>query len=303
MSQTTQSPIPVILDTDIGSDIDDTWALAMLLRSPELDVRLIVSSTGDTTYRAKIVCKLLEVAGRTDIPVAIGLPEEENEDTPPKQAAWVADYDLSQYPGILHTNGIAALISALQSATEPTTLICIGPLTNILSVLKQSPSVASNTRFVGMHGSIAKNYNGQIGAIPEYNVRHDIRACQAVFAAPWREMLITPLDTCGMVLLRDAQYQAIAQSSDPLLKAVLENYHIWNGGPAKQSSILFDTVAIHLAYSTAFLRVEELSIRITDDGYTILDDEGRPTQIAIDWNDLDGFENALMQRLTLETHI
>lgn len=35
--------IPVVLDTDLGSDIDDTWALAMLLRSPELDVKLILT--------------------------------------------------------------------------------------------------------------------------------------------------------------------------------------------------------------------------------------------------------------------
>lgn len=300
MSQTTQSPIPVILDTDIGSDIDDTWALAMLLRSPELDVKLIVSSTGDTTYRAKIVCKLLEVAGRTDIPVAIGIPEEEDEDTQKKQADWVTDYDLSRYPGILHTNGVPALTNTLQNTTEPTTLICIGPLTNIPPVLEQAPYVARNTRFVGMHGSVAKNYNGQMGAIPEYNVRHDIKACQAVFAAPWREMIITPLDTCGRVMLRDAKYQAIAESSDPLLKAVIENYHIWNDGPAKQSSILFDTVAIHLAYSRAFLRVEELGVRITDDGYTVLDHAVRSMQVAIDWHDLDGFEDALVQRLTVK---
>ena len=48
-------PIPVILDTDIGDDIDDTWALAMLLKSPELDLKLVVSDTADTVHRAKIV--------------------------------------------------------------------------------------------------------------------------------------------------------------------------------------------------------------------------------------------------------
>ena len=50
--------IPVILDTDIGGDIDDTWALAMLLKSPELDVRLVVSDTGDTTYRSRIIARI-----------------------------------------------------------------------------------------------------------------------------------------------------------------------------------------------------------------------------------------------------
>jgi inosine-uridine nucleoside N-ribohydrolase len=52
--KTSSRPIPVILDTDIGTDIDDTWALAMLLRSPELDVRLVVSDTDNTDYRAAV---------------------------------------------------------------------------------------------------------------------------------------------------------------------------------------------------------------------------------------------------------
>jgi len=49
-----RQPIPVVLDTDIGTDIDDTWALAFLLRCPELDVRLITTATGDTFDRARL---------------------------------------------------------------------------------------------------------------------------------------------------------------------------------------------------------------------------------------------------------
>ncbi|MBC8270504.1 MAG: nucleoside hydrolase, partial [Gammaproteobacteria bacterium] len=51
---------PVILDTDIGFDVDDVWALAFLLRCPELDIKLITTDTGDTHYSAKIVAKLLQ---------------------------------------------------------------------------------------------------------------------------------------------------------------------------------------------------------------------------------------------------
>ena len=64
---------PVILDTDIGFDVDDVWALAFLLRCPELDIKLITTDTGDTHYSAKIVAKLLQIAGRTDIPIGIGI--------------------------------------------------------------------------------------------------------------------------------------------------------------------------------------------------------------------------------------
>ncbi len=55
-------PIPVVLDTDIGTDIDDTWALAQVLRSPELDLKLVLTETGDARYRAAIAAKILEAA-------------------------------------------------------------------------------------------------------------------------------------------------------------------------------------------------------------------------------------------------
>ena len=63
---------PVILDTDIGDDIDDTWALAMLLRSPELDPKLITTTYGKAEYRAKLIAKFLSTVGRTDIAVGLG---------------------------------------------------------------------------------------------------------------------------------------------------------------------------------------------------------------------------------------
>ena len=66
--------IPVILDTDIGNDVDDVWALVMLLKSPEVDIRLITTGTNNTIYRARLVAKLLEIAERTDIPIGVGIP-------------------------------------------------------------------------------------------------------------------------------------------------------------------------------------------------------------------------------------
>ena len=93
----TYMKIPVILDTDIGTDIDDTWALAMMLNSPELDIKLITSATLDTYERAKIIARILEIAGWTDIPIGIGIKKDEK---PLPQSPWVADYDLNSYPGI-----------------------------------------------------------------------------------------------------------------------------------------------------------------------------------------------------------
>src|SRR5438045_9744194 len=99
--------VPVILDTDIGDDIDDTWALAFLLRSPEVDLKLVVGDYGKPEYRARLLAKLLQVARRTDVPVGIGM--ETGSSGEGGQAAWVKGYDLTYYPGKVRQHGVQAI--------------------------------------------------------------------------------------------------------------------------------------------------------------------------------------------------
>ncbi len=289
--------IPVILDTDIGDDIDDTWALALLLKSPELDLRLVVSETGDTTYRARIICRLLEIAGRAEVPVGVGLnqgprPGGEN------QGAWVRDYPLDRFPGKVREDGVGALIETVMGSPEPVTLICIGPVPNIAEALRREPRLAGKCRLVGMHGSVRRGYNGAPPPSAECNVVTDAKSCRAMFEAPWRERVITPLDSCGRVLLKGEKYRAVCRSADPLTRAVIENYRIWlKGKPDEQSSVLFDTVAVYLAFAEDLLVMENLGIRVTDDGFTRIDDAAPRVRVATDWKDLEAFEDFLVRRL------
>ncbi len=297
--------IPVILDTDIGYDCDDTWALVMLLKSPELDVKLITTETGNTTYCAKIVAKILEIAKRTDIPIGIGIdftPRKEYE----RQAPWVEGYDFSNYSGIVHKNGVNAIVDTIMKSQEPITLICIGPVPNINRALEIEPKISNKTRFVGMFGSIrhAYGYKDSKTIVPEYNVKEYIKECQKVFNALWLDMVITPLDTCGLVRLTGKKYKAVHNCNEPLIKALLENYRIWaknkkeeKFNPEIHSSILFDTVAIYLAFSDELLAMEKIGIRITDDGYTIPDKNARPINCAMKWKNLPAFEDFLSKRL------
>jgi inosine-uridine nucleoside N-ribohydrolase len=290
--------IPVILDTDIGDDIDDTWALALLLKSPEVDIKLVVADRGNTVYRAKIIAKLLQLAGRTDVPVGVGVRENEKEDG--RQAAWVADYDLARYPGKVHQDGVAALIDTIMRAPQPITLICIGPVPNIRAALERQPEIARRARFVGMHGSVRKGYDGGAEPSKEWNVVADAKAAQRAFTAEW-PMLITPLDTCGIVRLRGDKFRRVAECSDPVTKAVIENYRIWGKAGEKRleaSSVLYDTVAIYLSFSTDLVNVERLPIRVTDDGFTRIDPQGKQIDCAMSWKDLGAFEDFLVTRLT-----
>ncbi|NOY80250.1 MAG: nucleoside hydrolase [Kiritimatiellaeota bacterium] len=295
------NPVPVILDTDIGGDIDDTWALAMMLKSPELDVKLVVSDSGDTTYRAKIIARMLEAAGRTDIPVGVGTAHDTYRQYP--QQPWVADYDLAAFPGTVHGDGVGALIETIMESPEPVTLVCIGPVPNIGEALDREPRIAEKARFVGMHGSVFKGYGGAPQISAECNVLNHTSACQKAFTAPW-DMTITPVDTCGLVVLQGEKYRKVRECSDPAVRAVMENYRIWLGhtGNAAQfevrSSTLFDTVAIYLAFSEELLEMRELGIRVTDDGYTVVDANAKHMRVAVDWKNLAAFEDFLVERLT-----
>jgi inosine-uridine nucleoside N-ribohydrolase len=118
-------------------------------------------------------------------------------------------------------------------------------------------------------------------------------------------MTITPLDTCGIVKLKGAKYKQVFESDEPLARAVIENYRAWTKSQGQEeaqvntaSSTLYDTVGVYLAISTELVRMERLPIRVTDDGYTAIDDKGKTVNCATEWKDLDAFEDFLASRLT-----
>lgn len=295
--------IPVILDTDIGDDIDDTWALGLLLKSPELDLKLAVGDHGKVIYRAKLLAKFLETAGRGDIPVGLGLDVNASGTGP--QNAWVQDYRLNSYQGRIYPDGVRAMIDLIMASPEPVTLIAIGPLPNVREALRREPRIAQKTRFVGMHGSVRVGYGASKTIVAEYNVQQDAKACRDALSAPW-PVTITPLDTCGLVALDGAYYQRLVQSKDPIASAIIANYLLWSQAQAKpgqpasppdKSSILFDTVAVFLAFDTRWLTLEEIPILVTDDGMTKIDPAGKPLRVATRWTNLDAYRQFLTDRL------
>ena len=314
-SSSQNKKISVIFDTDICDDIDDTWALALLLQSPEFDVKLVTTEVGNTRSKAKTVAKFLETVGRADIPVGTGVQQHEGHH---RQDAWASDYDLSSYPGKIHEDGVQALIDTIMKSRGPIKVIAVGPLPNIGAALQREPRIAQKAEFVGMHGSVYRGYGGSSQVSAEYNVRADAKAAQKVFTAPWK-MIITPLDTCGIVQLRDDKYKTVLNRNSALTRALMENYRAWykqgilndnknlceaelnkrvNQKTNSSSTTLFDTVGIYLAMSTELVKIENLGIKVTDDGYTRIDENAKLIDCATEWKDLGAFEDFLIERLT-----
>lgn len=305
---------PVILDTDICDDIDDTWAISTMLQSPELDCKLITTAVGNTELKAKVVAQFLQRVGRADIPVGIGIKQG---DGAHRQTAWARDYDLASYPGTVHKDGVQALIDTIMKSPTRITLIAIGPLPNVAEALKREPRIAEKADFIGMHGSVYIGYGAGSKPDAEYNVKADVGAAKRVFTAPWA-MTITPLDTCGLVDLQGEKYQKVLKRNNAITSNLLQNYYAWYKDglrPRKEldeanlsrlandklnhsSTTLFDTVAIYLAVSRDLAEMQELPLRISDDGFTRVENGGKTVNCAVKWKDKDGYENWLVERLT-----
>ena len=293
--------IPVILDTDIGLDIDDTYALGFLLKCPEFDIKLITTSSDNTPLKAKLVAKFLERVGRTDIPIGIGPQENRKKGW---LYPWIKDYELLRYPGKVHENGMEVLCSTIMNSPEQLTVIAIGPLGTVAGALKMNPNITENSRFIGMHGSIRIGYRGSNSPCREFNVKRNIEACRDVFQAPW-EKTITPLDTCGNIVLSGALFERFLKCDNLVVRSIKENYEIWKKkiipklllAKKNETSILFDTVAIYLGFSEELLNIEELKIEITDRGLTKISEKGNLVRCATSWKDVQAFKNLLVNRL------
>ena len=300
------APHPTILITDIGTDIDDTWALALALRSPELDLKLVLVDPADTPYRAAVAAKFLEASRRSDVPIAIGDNTGGKGDDMKTLTPWIQGYDLRHYPGKVYEDGVSALISTITASAGPVTIVSIGPVHSLALALERSPGIASKCRLVGMYGSFDRGYGGGPPSA-ETNVRVAPAALRVVLAAPWRDILLTPLDTCGLVELTGERYHSVwCDTNDSMVRALIESYCIFAPRQnwmkcdffAERSTTLFDCAAVYLACSETWVTTEVLRFDVTNDGYTRRTADGRfQARVAMRWRNLDGLEELIKSRL------
>ena len=138
----------MIIDTDIGDDIDDAFALALALRSPELHILGVTTTFGDTELRARLLDRYLAAVGRSDIPVAAG-PETKT-DNVMTQAAYAR-----QAPDKKHADGVEFLLDQIHRHPGEITLIAIGPLCTVQAAIERDPATFRKLkRVVMMGGSI-----------------------------------------------------------------------------------------------------------------------------------------------------
>jgi inosine-uridine nucleoside N-ribohydrolase len=298
--------IPIILDTDIGSDIDDIWALALLLGLKEkMDVRLVSVCFGNTLYRGALAARFLECAGRTDIPIAIGENMGECEEA---QARWLDGYRIDDYKGNVCWCAAEAICNTIMASEETVTVISIGPAANLAAALDLCPEIMYKSRIIGMYGSIFKGYFGAESPCPECNAVLDMAALGRVISSGW-DFTMIPLDACGSFRLSGRDYQEVKNSKALLPQLVMQNYEIWDkdytGGAMKgdismESSILYDIPPVLYAMDEESFICRKIPVEVAEGGCTKISDSGTMITAALGMKDEDRMQRLAADMLARE---
>jgi inosine-uridine nucleoside N-ribohydrolase len=271
----------IVLDTDIGTDIDDAWALGYVLKSPSLDLLGVTVADGDTAQRARLTCKLLARLGRTDVPVAVGrrtpaVPTDRID----YQFAWAED---SQEYAPIATPAVQFLADIIHKNPNQITLVAIGPLHNIGDLVRRHPDVIPMVkRIVLMSGSIGASYYGP-EAVAEWNVKLAISEAQAVYAASW-PLTIVPLDSTSYVRLEDQERERVRNARTPLTTALETLLRLWTDQSTARMT-LHDQLALAEAQEPGrfFGRCDPLPLVVSADGFTRVDrDSGHPVRVCLE---------------------
>jgi inosine-uridine nucleoside N-ribohydrolase len=297
-SQTAAAPQLVIIDTDIGDDIDDAFALALALRSPELRILGVTTTFGNTDLRACLLDRYLAAVGRSDIPVAAG-PATEN-DNVFTQAAYAREAVEKK-----HADGADFILRLIRQHPGEITLIGIGPLFTIQTAIERDPATFRRLkRVVIMGGSIYRGY-GLDGsgkpkpAEPEWNINRDPAGAKALLAAGV-PVFMMPLDSTQVRLEAKAREEIFSHGS-PLTDQVTLLYHQWMAGSEWHTATptLFDPVAVTYTFRPDLCPAKPMHIDVDDKGLT-KPGEGAPNaNVCLESNE-QGFLELLLKRLTVE---
>ena len=252
----------IIIDTDIGDDIDDAFAVALALKSPELQILGITTEFGETGIRANLLDRMLEEAGRPDIPVAVGI--HTNAKTSFGQRPYA---DGGHFQRRLHEQAVEFILNQIQLFPGEITLVTIGPLVNVGALIDRDPQTFKKLkRVVSMGGSIDRGYGDPYAPPtppqPEWNIMNDIPAAQKLFASGV-PLFVMPLDSTQLKL-DEVKREFLFRQGTPITDALTILYHLWG----QQTPTLFDPMTIAFIDDPKLCPVQSMNIVVDDKGMT-----------------------------------
>jgi len=255
--------IPILIDTDLGSYLDDAFALALAVASPEVELRGVTTSGGDAETRVWMACRLLTAIDRRDVPVAWGRP-------PQAEGKVDAQYQYRYHPAVLYgrmakpiaDDACELMYRELKAHAGEITLLVVGPQTNVARLLEKYPDAKPwIKRIVVMGGALAVGQNGRPPVEPEWNVKSDVAAAQAVLASGV-PLTYVPLDLTHQHALSPDQRDRLFAAQTMLTQQLQLLYQLAD----EERPALHDAVAAAVATQSKEDESPPVCLKISDQG-------------------------------------
>lgn len=222
--------IPILLDTDIGSDIDDAVALAYLLRQPRCELLGVTTVSGEPAKRASLADAICQAAGRTDIPIHVGagtpLLVAQRQPHAPQVEALAGGRWPHRVFGAANT-AVDFLRRTIRARPGEITLLAIGPLTNIALLFALDPDIPDLLKEIVIMGGLFSCLWERGWGPAEWNIACDPHAAAMVFASPVTQLTAVGLDVTTRCALPAAEYRRRFAAAGGPLAPVADMAEVW----------------------------------------------------------------------------
>ncbi|MTV39644.1 nucleoside hydrolase [Duganella radicis] len=291
------APQKVIVDMDIGDDIDDAFALGLLLQSPEIDIVGITTAWGDTALRAQLLERMLRETGHSNIPVAQGIRATGNPQ-PFTQARYAQRGALPA-----KIDAVDFMLDQIKRQPGQITLLALGPLTNIGAAIQRDAATFGKLKQVAMMGGSVRSGYRKSQYVPsrpadkEYNIVSDIAGAQKLFTSGV-PIVMMPIDST-QIRLDEVERNALLGHGSRITDQLALLYHQWINAYQPWSSnmpSLFDVVPVAWMLDPTVCPTTPLRIVVDNEGYT-REQAGAPNAQVCLASDQKRFFEIFMPRL------
>ena len=276
--------VPIILDTDIGSDVDDCMALLLACASPEIELLGVTTGGGEAHRRARLAVQLLRRAGREDVPVYAGMSARLLRYKPCHFSSYdghglsIADVTNADYE---RQHAVEYLLRMAKERGPELTLVTIGPLSNIAAAIALDPQLMGCFRELVVMGGVFWGESAQRG---EYNVSSDPEATKMVLTLDVPTTFVG-LDVTLQVVNGPQHMARLKAAHSPLTDlahSLLAHYQARLG---RDFNYLHDPLALTCAFDQRFVHFVEAPVGIVTEegerrGVMSLLEEGAPKRLA-----------------------
>ncbi len=292
----------IIVDTDIGCDIDDAFALALILSSTEFDVLGVTVCHGLTAKRAQVACRLLYDTGREDIPVAVGretadvVGESKGSAAYTSQFYWAEGFD--KVKPIKKPAG-EFIIEMLQKYPHEIVIFTIGPVTNMGDIVRKDADALKLAKHIySMFGSFYMGYGSSPIPSAEWNVHADVESSK-LFASSGAEITYAGLDVTTFVKFEEDLRLKLLMRQSPLTNALCGLYSLWGN----ETPVLYDVVAVGMFLWPELFGTRAANVHVTDKAYTVVDESKSPNaEIGLSINKKEFLDRIMHRYLRQNLH-